>query len=188
MHMLIAMAAVTVFTSIVLPCLLFGGTSLCPALEAGCCLAITTRRLPCTIILVTLPSLYLAFYCLLGESGNVAHGRGRSSMTLGGLFTLGCSHMYMCGLMLVLFWLVQAPKPRRGHLPPLTSIVTPRCTGVPCFTVWGRLACFISVPSVICRGGTGSNVCMWCFPPLFFFYASSDLLLLSCCTVHVRVA
>ena len=63
MHMLIAMAAVTVFTSVVLPCLLSGGASLRPALEAGCCLAITTRRLPCTIVLVTLPSLHLAFYC-----------------------------------------------------------------------------------------------------------------------------
>ena len=57
----------------------------------------------------------------------------------GDCFTPGCSHMYMCGLMLVLFWLVQAPKTRRGHLPPITSIVTPCCTGVPCFTVWGRL-------------------------------------------------
>ena len=89
MHMLIAMAAVTVLTSIVLPCLLFGGASLCPALEAGCCLAIITRRLPCTILLVTIPSLHLAFYCLLGELGNVAHGRGRSSMPSGGLFYAG---------------------------------------------------------------------------------------------------
>ena len=136
MHMLIAMAAVTVLTSIVLPCLLFGGASLCPALEAGCCLAIITRRLPCTILLVTLPSLHLAFYCLLGELGNVAHGRGRSSMPSGGLCYAG---MFTHVLMLVLFWLVQAPKARRGHLPPITSIVTPCCTGVPCFTVWGRL-------------------------------------------------
>ena len=57
----------------------------------------------------------------------------------GDCFTPGCSHMYMCGLMLVLFWLVQAPKAHRGHLLPITSIVTPCCTGVPRFTVWGRL-------------------------------------------------
>ena len=183
MHMLIAMAAVTVFTSIVLPCLLFGGVSLCPALEAGCCLTTTTRHLLCTIILVTLPSLHLAFYCLLGESGNVAHGRGRSSMLLGGLFYAWMfTHVHV--------WphacFVLASPSTEGHLPPLTSIVTPCCTGVPCFAVWDRLACFISVPLVICRGGTGSNVCTWCFIP--FFLCISDLLLLSCCTVHVCVA
>ena len=78
----------------------------------------------------------------------------------GDCFMLGCSHMYMCGLMFVLFWLLQAPKACRGHLPPITSIVTPCCTGVPCFTAWGRLACFISAPLVICRGGTRGNVCI----------------------------
>ena len=39
----------------------------------------------------------------------------------GDCVTPGCSHMYICGLMLVLFWLVQAPNVRRGHLPPITS-------------------------------------------------------------------
>ena len=115
----------------------------------------------------------------LGESWNVAHGRGGSPCLWGDCFTPGCSHMYMCGLMLVLFCLVQAMKACRGHLPPFTSIVTPCCTGVPCFTVWGRLACFISVPSVICLGGTGSNVCMWCFPPFFSMHPQTYC----CCLV-----